>query len=83
MYTAQDRRKDFEFYREHLADFYRELGVCWIALRNGEVLGTYANPADAVHALKSHFSFGEYSIQRCDKDESAYTIKLTGVRFGA
>ena len=78
-YSAEERKTDFEFYKEHLRDYYNQFGCCWLAIRNKELLGHYSSPGEAIDHLESRYRIGEYSIQKCDKDESAYTITVYGV----
>ena len=79
-YTDEEMHADFEYYKENLADFYQRYGKCWIAIRNQEILGTFSEPMEAIRSLKPRYDIGEFSVQRVDEDESAYTIKIAGVR---
>ena len=75
-YTEQDRTNDFDFFVDHFHSLYEHYGHCYIAIRNGAVLGSYASAADAVDHLSPVHPLGSYIIQECSDDVSAYTADI-------
>ena len=75
-YTEQDRQQDFDYYIEHMPVWYQEYGTCYVAIRRGEILGRYADAAEAVESLADQYPIGTYIVPKCDADDSAYKIKV-------
>ena len=40
-YTKKDREKDFHFYIEHMPEWFAQFGRCYVAVRNGEMIGHF------------------------------------------
>ena len=72
-YTDKDRQNDFDFFIKHYEEFYKKYGNCCIAIRFNEILGVYKNIQEAISILSNKYELGEYIIQECNGDESAYT----------
>lgn len=73
-YNDSQKEKDFAFFKSVNNSFYSKNGHSFLAIKNEQIL----DYADSVNALiekmnKKGFSIGNYLIQECTGDESAYT----------
>lgn len=75
-YTDADRKADFDYYVRHMTEWYKKYGRCYVAVRNGEMIGRFETAADAVENLADQYPIGTYIVQRCDADDGAYKIRV-------
>lgn len=73
MYTDSDRSRDFEYFLAHYDELFKQYGYCFIAIRQEKILGIYESLQGAIDALSGQYELGEYIVQECNGDESAYT----------
>ena len=72
---------DFKWFIEHMPKLYEEYGECYLAIKNKQVLGKYKTFSDGVKATSIAEPVGTFIIQRCGKDESAYTNYIASMNF--
>lgn len=77
-YNEEQRNLDFDYFLSNYNDLFREYGKCFLAIRNGSVLGRYGTPSEAVEALRPDYPLGSYLLQECTGREDAYQTRLMG-----
>lgn len=76
MYSDQDRNADFDFFVQHYNDLFNQYGHCYLAIKNKQVLGSYASVSDAIDDLSSEYEMGTYIIQECSGSHDAYIVRI-------
>lgn len=64
---------DFKWFIDNMPNLYKEYGNCFLAIKNKQILGSYATYADAVHSTAQTEDLGTFIVQECGQDEKAYT----------
>ena len=82
-YTEENRRNDFHFFTENHHKLYEQYGKCYIAIRNGEVLGGFSSVAETIEKLAGKYKPGAYSIQECNGKENANRVRIQRMAMGA
>jgi len=82
-YTEENRRKDFHFFTDNHNRLYEQYGKCYIAIRNGKVLGGFSTVAETLERLADKYKPGTYSIQECNGKESANRVRIQRMTIGA
>lgn len=83
MYTDKDREADFEFFVTHYDELFLQYGRCFLAIRNGAVLGFFKTAKGAFDALAAEYPRGTYILQECTGKTSAYQTRIAGVKVYA
>ena len=78
-YLDQQAEQDFDFFLDHYNEFFQRYGTCFIAIRDGRVLGTYSSAREAAYNLNPDYPVGSYILQECNGEENAYTTRIMGV----
>lgn len=73
IYTQENRISDFHYFLEKYDVLFNRYGHCYIAIRFEKILGIFNSRQEAVNTLSDCFDIGEYIVQECNGDESAYT----------
>lgn len=76
MYTDDDRKKDFDYFIKNYQHFYKEYGHCFLAIKNEEVLDHKSTIQELIDSVNDRAKIGDYIIQECNGDESAYTASI-------
>ena len=82
-YTEENRRSDFHYFENNHSALFGQYGKCFIAIRNGEVLGNFTSATEALEKLAAKYSPGTYSIQECNGKESANHVRIQRMCMGA
>lgn len=75
-YSDNERRNDFDFFIENYCDLYKKYGHKFLAIKNKQVLGVYDSVLEAVNDLSPQYKIGDYIIQECTGDDSAYRTTI-------
>ena len=73
-YTEKDKEKDFQFFKDINKGFYSENGHKFLAIRNQEILDNADTVNDLIDRMNGKsLAVGNYLIQECTGDDSAFT----------
>lgn len=75
-YSQEDRTKDFNFFIKNYDQFFQKYGHVFLAIRNEKVLGTYSSVSQAITNLFDKYKPGQYIIQECTGDDTAYKTSI-------
>ena len=64
---------DYKWFLEKFEELYNEYGESYIVIKNKKVLGVYKTYAEGVRTTETTEKLGTFIVQKCDRDESAYT----------
>lgn len=64
---------DFEWYLAEFNNLYDTYGDSYVAIKNKKVIGVYNSFAEGVRETEKTEGLGAFIIQKCGRDESAYT----------
>jgi hypothetical protein len=65
---------DFAFYLAHQAEFLQKYAGRVLAIRDGVLLGDYADELSAVAETTKHYPLGTFLIQRCEPGATSQTF---------
>lgn len=82
-YTENDRRNDFRFLNENLNKLYSQYGKCFLAIRNGEIIGSASTAKELLDSLSHEYQYGTYSIQECNGSATANQVRIQRMTIGA
>ena len=68
--------ENFTWFLEHYDELYQKYGMCYIVIKNCEVIGTYSELGDAIRITDLVEKPGTYNVQYCNGDESGYTAYI-------
>ncbi|MDR1786832.1 MAG: hypothetical protein LBR16_00040 [Treponema sp.] len=60
--------QDYEYFLQNTADFYRQYGPKFLAIKNKGVLGVYGDFNEALDKTLKQEEWGTFLIQECLKD---------------
>lgn len=75
-YNDENRNNDFDFFVKNYQEFFKLYGHAFLAIRNEKILGAYDSVPDAVDALSENYKPGDYIIQECTGEDSAYRTSI-------
>lgn len=75
-YSDIERRTDFDYFIENYKKLYETYGHKFLAIKDKKVLGAYDSVLEAVNDLTSKYKVGDYIIQECTGDDSAYRTTI-------
>lgn len=68
--------EDFRWFVDNYSELFQKYGLCYIAIKNKIVLGTYQNAQVAINETVKLYPLGSFIVQFCNGDESGYTNYL-------
>ena len=80
-YTTEQRTKDFEYFIREYDNLFKLYGHKFLAVKNESVLLAGDSIRDVINQMNPSMKVGNYLIQECNGEESAYTRKFYGIRF--
>ena len=80
---SEEQRRDFEWFMREMPDLYGRYGHCFVAIRDGHVLGTYETFPEGVSAASADNAPGTFIVQEVGPDEGAYTVEMPSMWVGA
>lgn len=72
---------DYKWFLENYNELYKEFGDVFLVIKEKKVIGTYNSYADGVLSTMKNEPIGTFIVQRCGKDESAYTNYISSMNF--
>lgn len=75
MYTEENRKGDFDYFMGNYKELYERYGHKFLAIREKKILGAFDSVQDAISSVKE-YEVGEYIIQECTGDETAYRTTI-------
>lgn len=63
----------FEFYLSHQDEMVKKYDGLYVIIKNGEVLGAYANVLDAVMETQKIHQLGTFLVQKVSKGDVEYS----------
>lgn len=69
-------RKAFHYYLAHQDEFVRLYNGRVIALKDGRVLGDYADEGEAIRETKKTEESGTFIVQRVSPGDKDYTVRF-------
>ncbi len=75
-YEEENKLEDFNFFIKNYQELFKQYGYAFLAIRNKKILGAYNSIPEAINTLSDKYKLGEYIIQKCTGDESAYETKI-------
>lgn len=75
-YREKDRTRDFDFFMKNYQELFKRYGHKFLAIRDEKVLGAYNSVSEAIGNLSDKYEPGEYIIQECTGDETAYRTSI-------
>ena len=72
---------DFAWFVENYNSLYAKYGVCYLAISNRAVLGSYRTAGDAIRGASKIVPPGEFIVQFCNGDESGYTNYIASTQI--
>lgn len=74
-------QEDYNWFLEKYNELYATYGECYLAIKNKKVLGAYKTYNEGVKQTAKKEKTGTFIIQKCGKDESAYTNYIASMNF--
>lgn len=76
-YTDTEKYEDFEFFKSINADFFRNNGHKFLAIKNATILDFSDSIKSLIEKMANKsYEVGTYLIQECTGDNSAYTTTV-------
>jgi len=72
---------DYKWFLENYEELFKTYGNSYLAIKNKAVLGVYSSYAEGVRTASQNNELGTFIVQRCNGDESAYTIYISSTFF--
>ena len=73
--------EDFAWFQEHYADFQKQYGNAFLAIKNKQVLGAYSTYAEGVRETAKTEKLGTFIIQECNANTEAYKCYVASMNF--
>ena len=73
-------KKEFDFYRANQDEIVAKYDGKVIAIKDGVVLGAFADDLEAVTVVKKQHLLGTFLVQRVSAGEEAYTVSIISPR---
>ena len=77
VYGDKERKEDFEFFLQSYQDIFKKYGKCFVAIKNKKIIGIFKNEQEAIDITSTEYELGQFIVQQCNGDESAYTNYIT------
>ena len=72
---------DYNWFLENYDELYKQYGDTYLAIKGKAVLGSYRSYAEGVLSTVREEPIGSFIVQRCGRDESAYTNYISSMNF--
>ena len=84
MYSEEEKKKDFEFFKSINSRFYQDNGHCFVAIKNQSIIDHNASPTELIASMvnKGH-EVGSYILQECRGLESDFTNTVMRLMINA
>lgn len=75
------QESDYKWFLENYNELFKRFGEVYVAIKNKTILGTYNSYAEGVLSTMKQEPLGTFIVQKCGKDESAYTNYISSMVF--
>ncbi len=75
------QESDFKWFLENYNELFKQFGEVYLAIKNKTVLGSYNSYAEGVLSTMKEEPLGSFIVQKCGRDESAYTNYISSMVF--
>ena len=75
------QEEDYRWFLDHYNDIYKKYGKIYVVVRQKEIIGTYNTYAEAVKETSKAVPLGEFIVQYCNGDSTAYTGYIASTNF--
>ena len=72
---------DFNWFKEHLSELYKQYGDSYLAIKNKTVIGRYASLVEGVKITTETEELGTFIVQHCTQNESGYTEYIYSMNY--
>ena len=73
--------EDYKWFVKNQKELFEKYGLCFLAIKDRTVLGTYPTYAAGIRATQQHEALGSFIVQECTGDESAHTNYIASTNF--
>lgn len=70
------QEQDFKWFLENHNELFRIYGNTYLAIKNQQVIGTYASYVEAVKQTSKTETLGTFIVQKCTKTDDGYTNQI-------
>lgn len=74
-------KEDFAWFREHYAEFQRQYGNAFLAIKDKKILGVYHSFAEGIYETSKTEEAGTFIVQECDPQRIAYQVYIASMNF--
>ena len=75
-YTDEKRTNDFNYFVNSYRALFEQYGHCFLAIKDKKVIGNANTIPKLIEQVSAICDIGEYIIQECKEDDSAYTTRI-------
>lgn len=72
---------DFNWFVKNYDELFQKYGLCYLAISNKQVIGTYSSSREAIEEVSKTIPLGEFIVQFCNGDESGYTNYIASTQI--
>lgn len=76
------QRQDFDWFISNYDDIFKKYGVCYVVIKNKNIIGTYCDLNKALNETQKTEELGTFIVQLCNGDESGYTNYIASNEVG-
>lgn len=77
IYTDNNRKNDFQWFLDNYDNLYQKYGHKVFAIQNKKIIGIFDDKNLAIDEISQTYGLGNFIVQECNGDESAYMCYIT------
>lgn len=70
---SERQYNDFVWFKANYTFLFEQYGSCYLAICDNKVIGCFATYSEAVNNIKKNKEIGDFIVQECNGNESAYS----------
>lgn len=70
---------DYKWFVSNNKKLFKKYGAKYLAIKNKKVIGVYDSVGEGVEITQQTEKLGTFIVQKCGKDESAYTFYISSL----
>jgi len=75
------QEKDYKWFIDNYQSIYDKYGKTYVVISEQKIVGNYSSYAEAVKETSKTIPVGNFIVQYCNGDESAYTGYIASTNF--
>lgn len=75
--------EDFQWFLTNFKELFEKYGDSFVAIKEKKVIGVYKTYAEGVRGTQKKEKLGTFIVQKCGRDESAYTNYIMSMNLFA